>query len=47
MLPADISTTPSAPHFGHLFVGFVGAGSWTGMATTLYRLAARPPTIGR
>jgi hypothetical protein len=22
---------PSAPHFGHLFVGWVGAGTWTGM----------------
>jgi hypothetical protein len=25
------STVPSAPHFGHLFVGWVGAGTWTGM----------------
>jgi hypothetical protein len=24
---------PSVPHFGHLLVGRVGAGSWTGMGS--------------
>ena len=36
MLPTACWTTPSVPHFGHLFVGFVGAGSWTGMARQYY-----------
>jgi hypothetical protein len=31
-LPTVCSTTPSVPHFGHLFVGWVGAGTWMGMA---------------
>jgi len=41
MLPMVCSTTPSAPHFGHLFVGWVGAGTWIGMAVHSIR-AARP-----
>ncbi len=41
MFPTTCCTTPSAPHFGHLFVGWVGAGSWTGMATLYSRGPAR------
>ncbi len=46
-LPTVCSTTPSVPHFGHLFVGRVGAGTWMGMAVHSTRpraraLAARP-----
>jgi hypothetical protein len=35
MGPTVCSTTPTAPHFGHLFVGLVGAGTWMGMRLTL------------
>ncbi len=31
MGPTTCWTTPAAPHLGHLSVGLVGAGSWTGM----------------
>jgi hypothetical protein len=36
MLPMACSTTPSVPQVGHLLVGWVGAGTWTGMPG-LYR----------
>src|SRR6266542_647031 len=41
MLPTAFWTTPSVPHFGHLFVGWVGAGMWTGMTFTLPRSGVR------
>jgi len=41
MLPTAFWATPSVPHFGHLFVGWVGAGMWTGMASTLPGSRAR------
>ncbi len=31
MLPTACSATPSAPHLGHLLVGWVGAGTWMGI----------------
>lgn len=40
-LPTVCSTTPSVPHFGHLFVGWVGAGTWMGMAVHSTRPCAR------
>jgi hypothetical protein len=35
MGPTACWTVPSVPHFGHLFVGLVGAGSWTGMVASV------------
>jgi hypothetical protein len=47
MLPMACSTTPSAPHFGHLFVGRVGAGTWMGMASQSTPPAHRVVTDAR
>jgi hypothetical protein len=41
MGPTECSTTPTAPHFGHLFVGLVGAGTWMGMRRNLTGVRAR------
>jgi hypothetical protein len=41
MFPIVCCTVPSVPHFGHLLVGWVGAGTWTGMGSTLARSRGR------